>query len=59
MEDNHCVILDKCPNNQLIATIQMKINKMFPFTLKPTMKKNTMQFSYDTKNVQSETTFRA
>jgi hypothetical protein len=27
MEDNHCVIMDKCPSNQLIAKIQMTSNK--------------------------------
>jgi hypothetical protein len=42
MEDNHCVIMDKYPSNQLIAKIQMTSNKMFPLTLKPTKKKNTM-----------------
>jgi hypothetical protein len=41
MEDNHCVIMEKCPSNQLIAKIHMTSNKMFPLTLKPTKKKNT------------------
>ena len=55
MEDNHCVILDRCRSNQLIAKIQMKSNILFPFTLKPSMKKNTTQVVYDTKD---ETAFK-
>jgi hypothetical protein len=35
MEDNHCVIMDKCPSNLLIAKIQMTSNRMFPLTLNP------------------------
>jgi hypothetical protein len=58
MEDNHCVILDKCPSNQLIAKIQMTRNIMFPLTLKPSMKKNTTQFVYDTKDEELETAFK-
>jgi hypothetical protein len=38
MEDNHCVILDRCPSNHLIAKIHMTSNKMFPLTLKPALK---------------------
>jgi hypothetical protein len=40
MEDNRSVIMNKFPSNQLIARIQMKSNKIFPLTLKPTKKKN-------------------
>jgi hypothetical protein len=58
MEDNHCVILDRYPSNQLIARIQMTSNIMFPLTLKPTMKRKTMQVVYDTKDVQSDTAFK-
>jgi hypothetical protein len=43
MEDNHRVIMDKFPSNQLIEKIQMTGNKMFPLTLKPIKKKNTTQ----------------
>jgi hypothetical protein len=57
MEDNHYVIMDKYPNNQLIARIQMTSNKMFPFTLKPTMNRNTTQAVGKAKYVQLETTF--
>jgi hypothetical protein len=57
MEDNHCVIMDRYPNNQLIAGIQMKINIMFPLTLKTTMKKNTTQVVYDRKYAQYDTAF--
>jgi hypothetical protein len=42
MEDNDSVIMDKFPSNQLIARIHMTSNKMFPLTLKPSKKKNTM-----------------
>ena len=54
IEDNHCVIMDKFPRNILIAKIYMKSNKMFPLTLKPIKKKNTMQI-VDKKEVSSLT----
>jgi hypothetical protein len=57
MEDNHCVIMDKCPSNQLIARIQMTSNKMFPLTLKPTKKKNTTLVVGKEKYVQLDTAF--
>jgi len=41
MEYNNCVIMNKCPSNQLIARIQMTSKIMFPLTLNPTKKKNT------------------
>jgi len=41
MEDNHCVIMDKFPSNQLIAKIEMTSNKMFPLILKLAKNKNT------------------
>jgi hypothetical protein len=43
MEYNHCVIMERCPRNQLIARIQMTSNKMFPLTLKPSMKIKKVQ----------------
>ena len=33
MEDNHCVIKDICPSNQLIEKVQMKINRLFPLRI--------------------------
>jgi hypothetical protein len=57
MEDNHCVIMDKCPRNQLITRIKMTSNMMFPLTLRKTKKKNTTQDIGKKKYVQSDTTF--
>jgi hypothetical protein len=57
MEDNHCVIIDRYPSNQLIARIQMKSNKMFPLTLKLAKKKNTAQSIGREKGVQLGTSF--
>jgi hypothetical protein len=57
MEDNHYVIMDKYPSNQLIERIQMESNKMFPLTLKPAKKRKTTQVVYDTKYVQYDTAF--
>ena len=58
MEDNHCVIMDKCPSNLLIAKIQMTSNIMLPLNLKLTKKKNTMQQTIDKgKCVQLDITF--
>jgi hypothetical protein len=57
MEDNHCVIMDKCPSNQLIARIQMISNRVFPLTLKPTKKKNTVLVAGKSKYAQSDTAF--
>jgi len=58
MEDNHCVIMDRYPSNQLIARIQMTSNIMFTLTLKPTMKRQTMQGFYEEKYVHSDTAFK-
>jgi hypothetical protein len=58
MEDNHCVIMDKCPSNQLIARIQMTRNIMFPLTLKLSMKRKIVQVVDDTKDEQSDTAFK-
>jgi hypothetical protein len=58
MEDNHCVILDRYPSNQLITRIQMTSNRMFPLTLKPTMKRKTTQVVYEEKYVHSDTAFK-
>ena len=33
MEDNHCVIKDICPRNQLITKVSMKNNHLFPFRI--------------------------
>jgi len=43
LEDNHCVILDRYTRNQLISRIHMTSNRMFPFTLKPTMKRRKIE----------------
>jgi hypothetical protein len=39
MENNHYVILDRYPSNRIITRIHMTINRMFPLTLNPTMKR--------------------
>ena len=57
MEDNHCVIMDRYPSNQLIARIHMTSNRMFPLTLKPSKKKNTTQIVDKGKSVQLDTPF--
>jgi hypothetical protein len=59
MDDNHCVIIDKIPSNQLIAIIHMTCNIMFPLTLKPTKKKNTMLVVGKENYAQLDTAFRA
>jgi hypothetical protein len=58
MEDNQCVILDRYPSNQLITKIQMTSNIMFPMTLKPSMKRKTMQVVYEENDVHSDTAFK-
>jgi hypothetical protein len=58
MEDNHCVILEKYPSNQLITRIQMTSNKMFSLTLKPTMKRKKMQVVYEAKDEHSGIVFK-
>ena len=35
MEDNHCVIKDIHPSNQLIAKVPMKSNHLFPLKIVP------------------------
>jgi hypothetical protein len=57
MEDNHCVIMDKYPTNQLIARIEMTSNIMFPLTLKSAKKKNTVLAISKEKYVRLETAF--
>jgi hypothetical protein len=57
MEDNHCVIMDKFPSNQLIEKILMRSNNMFPLTLNPTKKKNTVVDVGKEKYAQSYTSF--
>ena len=52
MEDNHCVIMEKCRSNQLIAIIQMTSNRMVPLTLNQTKKNNTMLVVGKAKYVQ-------
>ena len=59
MEDNHYVIMDRYPSNQLIARIQMTSNKMFPLTLKPSMKRKTMQVVGKERDAQSKIEFKA
>ena len=41
MEDNHCVIKDKCPSNQLIERVSMTRNHLFPLKIIPDMKGKT------------------
>ena len=41
MEDNHCVIKDIRPSNQLIAKVPMTINHLFPLRIILEMKGNT------------------
>jgi hypothetical protein len=57
MEDNDCVIMDKCPSNPLIAKTQMTSNRMFPLTLKPAKKKNIVQTLDKGKSMQLDTAF--
>ena len=35
MEDNHCVIKDVRPSNQLIARVPMTSNRLFPLRIVP------------------------
>ena len=41
MEDDHCVIKDKHPSDQLIAKVLMKSNHLFPLRIVPNMKGKT------------------
>ena len=41
MEDEHCVIKDKRPSNQLIAKVPMTSNHLFPLRIVPDMKEKT------------------
>ena len=41
IEDNHCVIKDKCPSNQFIAKVPMTSNRLFPLRIVPDMKGKT------------------
>jgi hypothetical protein len=59
MEDNHCVIMDKCPSNLLIAKIQMTSNIMLPLNLKLTKKKNTTPAIDKRKSAQLDILFTA
>ena len=38
MEDDHCVIKDKRPSNQLIEKLPMTSNRLFPLRIIPDMK---------------------
>jgi hypothetical protein len=58
MEDNHCLIMDIYPSNQLIARIQMKNNIMFSLTLKLAKKKNTTLAIGKAKDAQLDTAFK-
>jgi hypothetical protein len=58
MEDNHCVILDRYPINQLITRIHMTNNIMFPLTLKPSMKRKTTQVVYEARDVHFGIAFK-
>ena len=41
MEDNHCVIKDLRPRNQLIAKVPITNNRLFPLRIIPYMKVKT------------------
>ena len=41
MEDDHCVIKDKHPSDQLIAKVPMTSNHLFPLRIVPDMKGKT------------------
>ena len=41
MEDDHCVIKDKRPSDQLIEKVPMTSNRMFPLRIVPDMKGKT------------------
>ena len=41
MEDDHCVIKDKHPSDQLIAKVPMTSNRLFPLRIVPGMKGKT------------------
>ena len=41
MEDDHCVIKNKCPSDQLIAKVPMTSNRLFPLRIFPDMKGKT------------------
>ena len=38
MEDDHCVIKDKRPSDQLIAKVSMTSNHLFPLRIVPDIK---------------------
>ena len=41
MEDDHCVIKDKHPSDQLIEKVPMTSNRLFPLRIIPDMKGKT------------------
>ena len=41
MEDEHCVIKDKRPSDQLIEKVPMTSNRLFPLRIVPDMKGKT------------------
>ena len=41
MEDDHCVIKDKRPSDQLIAKVPMTSNRLFPLRIVPDIKGKT------------------
>ena len=41
MEDEHYVIKDKCPSNQLIEKVPMTSNRLFPLRIVPDIKGKT------------------
>ena len=41
MEDDHCVIKDKRPSDQLIAKVPMTRNRLFPLRIVPDIKGKT------------------
>ena len=59
MEDNHFVIKDISPSNQLIERLQMTSNHLFPLRIRPYIKEKTTQVVHEAKNVKSKVVFKA
>jgi hypothetical protein len=57
MEDNHCVIMEIYPRNQLISRIHMTSKKKIPLTLNPAKNKNTSLVFGKANNAQLDIAF--
>ena len=54
MEDDHCVIKDKCPSNRLIAKVPMTSNHLIPLRIVPYMKgKENYGVSFKAENKEA------